>query len=301
MNEHEAKNEVTSEIQLLLERANDQHRPTLENRVAYQFELDGDVLGHFSNSLKNRTTLEWLGNEITKCAQPASVLDIGCAYGNMMLMLNAWLNKRSNVTLVGVDLYADGLKYSQAFASQVEGYANCTYQSADLSKQLPFDEATFDAINLGDVIEHMENTQHAMNELKRVLKPNGIVIISTPLKGGVFKRCATAANKLTGGRLYREYYKGKSTELDTDGKPVMVTHAGHDHISEMTYYQIRDLLKETGMRIEKVQPMTVMSGSRWFDKHLFLISSLFFVEALHRIFGFKSWAHSVMILARKSN
>jgi len=292
-------NEMHSDVELLLVRGDNPHRPTLENRVAYQFELDGDMIGHFSGDMKNRTTLQWLGTAISDRPRPSAVLDVGCAYGNMMLMLNASLGKPKDVRLVGVDLYGEGLKYSEAFAAHVDGYANCEYYTADLSKTLPFDDQAFDAINLGDVIEHMQDTQHAMNELVRVLKPGGIVIVSTPLKGGVFKRIASLVNLLSGGRIYKQYYRGKSTELNEKGLPVMETHAGHDHISEMTFSELRALLTSAGLSIEKIQPMTVMSGSKWFDRHLFIASGIIFLEAVHRVLGFKSWAHSVMILAKK--
>jgi SAM-dependent methyltransferase len=295
----EANSSRADSIALLLERGDNYHRPTLENRVAYQFELDGDIVGHFSGGLKNQYTLSWLADAIRDGHRPAAVLDIGCAYGNMMLMLNAALEKPKDVKFVGIDLYEDGLNYPVAFASEVAGYENCSYQTADLSQQLPFDAESFDAVNLGDVLEHMEDPRHALSEIKRILKPRGIVIISTPLKGGLFKKIAGLCNFVTGGLLYRHYYRGKSTQLDAAGRPVMETHAGHDHISEMSYAQLSKLLESVGFAIEKVQPMTIMSGSKWFDKHLFLVSVIFFLEGLHRLLGFKSWAHSVMLLARK--
>jgi SAM-dependent methyltransferase len=290
-------NEIS--FKTILDRGDNPHRPSLENRVAYQFELDGDFIGHFSGGMKNRITLSWLGSAVGENRRPAAVLDIGCAYGNMLLMLNAWLGKPKDVRFIGVDLYADGLSYPVAFAEHVTGYDNCSYQTADLSNQLPFDASSFDAVNLGDVLEHMEDPKHAMREIHRVLKPGGIIIISTPLKGGLFKRLAAFLNFLSAGWLYRRYYHGKSTNLDAAGKPIMETHAGHDHISEMSYRELRALIQSTGLTIEKVQPMTVMSGSKWFDQHLFLASAIIFLEGIHGVFGFKSWAHSVMILARK--
>ena len=38
-----------------------------------------------------------------------------------------------------------------------------------------------------------------------------------------------------------------------------------------------------------------MSGSRWFDKHPFLLSGLVFVEAMHRVLQRPSWAHAVVL------
>lgn len=283
---------------LLLCRSGHPHRPSLENRVAYQWEMDGDVLGHFNGSKKNRVTLEWLADCVAAQSGSRAVLDVGCAYGNMLLMLNAKLGKPRDVRLVGIDLYPESMRYAQAFASQVPGYANCEFATADLATRLPFQDGTFDAVNLGDVLEHMEDPAAAVRELMRVTRPGGAIVISTPLKNGLFKRLAALANRLSGGKLYRDYYRGKETELDAEGQPVMLTKAGHDHISEMTLPELETLLKQAGLKIEAREMMPVMSGSKWFDRHLVLLSALFFLEAIHGVLKRPSWAHSVMLRAR---
>jgi SAM-dependent methyltransferase len=45
---------------------------------------------------------------------------------------------------------------------------------------LPFSAASFDAITLFDLLEHIPDHQKAISEALRVLKPNGILLISTP-------------------------------------------------------------------------------------------------------------------------
>jgi SAM-dependent methyltransferase len=51
---------------------------------------------------------------------------------------------------------------------------------------LPFPDASFDVIVSLDYLEHVHDDQAAMNELKRVLKPEGILLISTPTTGPRF-------------------------------------------------------------------------------------------------------------------
>jgi len=290
------------DMELLLVRGSSPHRPSLENRVAFQWELDGDTLGHRNGSKKNMLTLQWLAESVRRAEAQGqherAVLDVGCAFGNMLLMLNAMLGKPAGVRFVGVDLHEEGMRYARAFAAVVPGYGSCEYQVADLSKRLPFADDTFDAINLGDVLEHMEDPAAAIRELVRVSKPGGAILINTPLKTGLFKSLAWLANKLTGGRLYRHYYRGKQTELDEQGQPVMVTKAGHAHISEQTIRQLRALLRQEGLIVEKRQMMSVMSGSKWFDRHPFILSGLMFLEAVHEVLQLSSWAHGVFLLTR---
>ena len=175
------------------------------------------------------------------------------------------------------------------------GYGNCEYIVANLADGLPFESHIFNAVCLADVLEHMESPEKALKELIRVVKPGGSIIISTPLRGSLFKRLSGALNKATGGRLFRNYYRGKGTELDVQGKPVMVTKAGHDHVSEMSYRELLALFGSLGLAVRRVEMMSVMSGSRWFDQHPFLLSFLLFLEAIHSVLRIPSWAHSICV------
>lgn len=284
--------------ELLLERGENPCRPALENRVAFQWEQEGDTLGYANGGKKNRITLDWLAESVRGRSGPSAVLDVGCAYGNMMLMLNAKLGCSQNVQLIGVDLHPEGMRYAATFAKYVPGYANCRFQVADLTQRLPFADGQFDAVNLGDVLEHMEDTGAAVDELVRVTKPGGALLISTPLRDSLFKRLAAFANRMTKGSLNAAYYHGKDTKLDEAGRPMMNNPVGHDHISEMTLSELRTLLTGRRLTVERVEMMSVMSGSKWFDRHPFLLSILFLLEAVHTKLQFSSWAHSACLLVR---
>lgn len=52
--------------------------------------------------------------------------------------------------------------------------------------QLPFSDHSFDLIIIQDVIEHLNETKSFINEVKRVLKPKGIIYLSTPNKYSIF-------------------------------------------------------------------------------------------------------------------
>ncbi len=50
----------------------------------------------------------------------------------------------------------------------------------DLLRRLPYNDASFDVVLLVEVIEHLENHRVALGELARVLKPDGVLILTTP-------------------------------------------------------------------------------------------------------------------------
>ncbi|MDP8212063.1 MAG: class I SAM-dependent methyltransferase [Candidatus Zapsychrus exili] len=96
------------------------------------------------------------------------ILDIGCGEGSFLKILKDRKNK-----VFGVDLSGTGLN-----ACKEKGI-ECAL--IDISTEdLPYDDNTFDIVFLLATIEHLENPCHALFEIKRVLKENGLFIVSIP-------------------------------------------------------------------------------------------------------------------------
>ena len=203
------------------------------------------------------------------------------------------------MSFVGVDLFDVAVEQATAFAQTIPGFANCSFQVADVSTGLPFDDASVNAVNLADVLEHLADPGAALAELWRIAAPGATLVVSTPLRDSVFKRLAAIANRSLRGRLYRAYYEGKGATLDEAGEPVMETSAGLDHVSEMTLPELIGVCEIAGFQVLDVELMTVMSGSRWLDRHEALLAGLLVLEAVHRRLRRPSWAHSVMLRLRK--
>jgi 2-polyprenyl-3-methyl-5-hydroxy-6-metoxy-1,4-benzoquinol methylase len=51
---------------------------------------------------------------------------------------------------------------------------------ADGEKTLPFADKTFDLIWMAEVLEHVRNSEGLVRELRRIIKPGGRLIITTP-------------------------------------------------------------------------------------------------------------------------
>ncbi|MEX1029314.1 MAG: class I SAM-dependent methyltransferase [Paenibacillaceae bacterium] len=101
------------------------------------------------------------------------VLDFGCGSGYGTAYIADYCNE-----IVGVDISLDAISY-----------ANSNYNASNLSfkciepveeKSLPFLDLEFDMVISFQVIEHIKDTKSYLGEIRRVLKPNGVVIIVTP-------------------------------------------------------------------------------------------------------------------------
>jgi SAM-dependent methyltransferase len=118
------------------------------------------------NPLGDRADLayQWL-------PQVASVLDLGCADGYVTAHLRSKASR-----IVGFDI---DLKDVHAAKTKVRG-AHFLVGSVEA---LPFAAASFDAVLFLDVLEHVGNDRRSIDEVERVLRPGGYLILSTPHKG----------------------------------------------------------------------------------------------------------------------
>jgi SAM-dependent methyltransferase len=104
-----------------------------------------------------------------------SVLDLGCVNHNIEnASSELWLHK----TVVEVSRETLGVDY---LADEVEMLRQRGYQvvAGDVTKPLPIDR-TFDVIVVGHLIEHLSSFEGLMNNLSRLLAPDGVVLICTP-------------------------------------------------------------------------------------------------------------------------
>lgn len=106
----------------------------------------------------------------THCATPGNFLDIGCGVGRSTLHLAEGLGVKQTS---GVDVSADLVKH--ATRRGIDAHV------VDLdTESIPYDDASFDAVFCGEVIEHVRDTDFLLDEITRVLRPNGVCVLSTP-------------------------------------------------------------------------------------------------------------------------
>lgn len=96
------------------------------------------------------------------------MLELGCGDG----LLASALKKETGAEVYGVDISKSGvgLACKRGVRARV----------ADLNKTLPYKDAYFDLIISDQALEHVYKPEHLLDEIYRVLKPDGIVITITP-------------------------------------------------------------------------------------------------------------------------
>jgi SAM-dependent methyltransferase len=120
----------------------------------------------------------------------------------------------------------------------------------DLNRCLPFRPASFDAVDLIEVIEHIENQPQLVREIGRVLKPRGLLVISTPNVLNVMSRVRFLFTGFLRGRVRPVHY--------TSGP------GRAPNIYLIHFYELYYLLFHYGFEIVELRKTRVKFGSRFF-------------------------------------
>jgi len=149
------------------------------NQQYYKFELDGDqsfIRNHFIDAAAYHIPYwQRMVRVVQKYKQSGNLLDIGCGNGAFLKVARS-----AGFHVFGQDISDYFVEYNQN-ENQIFVY------NGELD-QLNLAEETFDVITCFDVIEHHRNPKALLSEVKRLLKPGGIVIITTHDIGNVFAK-----------------------------------------------------------------------------------------------------------------
>ena len=94
------------------------------------------------------------------------VLDLGCRDGSLSRAY------ASGNEIVGVDADREALAAAAALGIET--------QWADLDEPLALDEATFDVVVAGELLEHLRDPARLVADVRRVLRPGGTFVASVP-------------------------------------------------------------------------------------------------------------------------
>ena len=165
---------------------------------------------------RNRILLEWVGTG-------KRVLEVGCSTGYISQLM-----KERNCTVTGIEVDADA---AQCAANHCEEVQVLDLNSPEWITGLS--ENRFDAVLLGDVLEHLVDPARVLSQIREVLAPNGSLVISLPN----IVHWETRVQVLLG----RFNYQSCGT-LD------------HTHLRFFTLKTARELIESAGCRIVRFHP-----------------------------------------------
>jgi 2-polyprenyl-3-methyl-5-hydroxy-6-metoxy-1,4-benzoquinol methylase len=125
------------------------------------------------------------------------VLDVGCGEGRFTAEL-----ARAGARVVGVDVAEEPLRRARARDPQLD------LRLLDVAGGWEFEDASFDAVWAGEVIEHVADTAAWLSEVRRVLRSGGRLLLSTPAHGRL-----TRARLALSERAFAEHFDPRGDHL----------------------------------------------------------------------------------------
>jgi len=108
------------------------------------------------------------------------ILDVGCGDGNFTALISKVCKAKE---VYGVDISEKGVEMAKKNGIKA--------LRVDIDEEnLPFKDNYFDAVLSLEVIEHLYDPDHLLDEVYRVLKPNGIFVLTTPNLASLYNRIA---------------------------------------------------------------------------------------------------------------
>jgi ubiquinone/menaquinone biosynthesis C-methylase UbiE len=144
-------------------------------------------------------------------------LDVGCGPGTFVG------NFRNSLPTIGIDISENQINYAN------ENYKNNNLNFIHLkSRQFPFPNNSVDSVSLVEVIEHLrvDDINELLAEIKRCLKSNGVLILSTPNYSSMWP--------------FLEYLVNKFSKLSYEDQ----------HISKFNTHTLVNLMKKNGFKVK---------------------------------------------------
>lgn len=102
-----------------------------------------------------------------------TILDVGCGLGDLSRYLGDHL---PGAPVSGVDISSDCIAYCRQRASKGAVLREARADS------LPFEDESFDIVWCGETLEHLDDPEKALLEIRRVTEEHGFILISTPYR-----------------------------------------------------------------------------------------------------------------------
>jgi 2-polyprenyl-6-hydroxyphenyl methylase/3-demethylubiquinone-9 3-methyltransferase len=180
-------------------------------------------------SLRRRFLLDHVRTLAGELGRPPQVLDVGCGEGQFTSEL-----ARAGALALGADTSREALRRARARHPALD------WQLIPVDGPWPLADAGYDVVWAGETIEHVADTAAWMSELRRVLRPHGVLLLSTPAHS-LATRLATALS----GKRFEQHFDPRG-----------------DHVRFYTARSLRALLSDFGFERIDVRSAAGPPGAR---------------------------------------
>ncbi len=255
----------------------------------------------FEKSLKKKEKLKLI-NKYFPVTENSMVLDLGCAQGT----LSYFLRKKGGKWIHG-DLDFKNVKTTKSLLKK-----NVIQIDQD---KLPFQNNSFNLIVSLDYLEHLDKDEECLKEIHRVLKPEGKLLISTPLTGKFFlihklRRLLGMKPEFYGHKREGYSIRELKEKLEKNGFGLISFKTYSKFFTELielilnfVYVKLLSKKKEIALRNGVISPSSerdIETHQKSFQLYSLIYPCLFIITQLDNLFFFKK-GYASLVWAKKQH
>ena len=188
-------------------------------------------------------------------AERLRILDVGCGCGNISLPLGSLGHE-----VVGVDLDEESIRIANAHNPYPDRVSFIAKRAEELELDKPFD-----VIVASEVVEHVPEPFVLLENLRKALKRDGIIIVTIPNGGTWEERTRKFLIHTATGRRIRAVLRRTVLTAREDQVQTKSRHAPHLHFWRLEPF-VREL-ERLGLRVLRVE-----NNGAWFKQlHTFVL------------------------------
>jgi len=172
-------------------------------------------------------------NRIKPIQSNSKLLDVGCGIGNYTSLF-----KNKGLKTYGIDINFDFINFAKKNRK--------SYFLVGRSEKLPFKKNKFDICICNSLLEHVRDWESIITEAKRILKPKGILSISTTNTQHPFQ------GEIKNFPLYPwipQVFKNKLLNYIIKNKKELINYSDHPAVNWFTYNQLKKYLIELNFKV----------------------------------------------------
>jgi ubiquinone biosynthesis O-methyltransferase len=218
------------------------------------------------------------------------ILDVGCYVGTDIFMLP----KTKGFTYVGIDVSESVINQAKVLA-QSRNEKNIEFKIQDANGKFAFRDEEFDIIICLELLEHVQTPIEVLKEMKRILKPEGKIIMSTPNADYIMNKVVKFLPKSLLQLIHTERIKDFTRSGDNfDVDPTVWDEDAH--ISLFGYNKWRKIVRKAGLVIKNVEGSSFFGGSRYISDRPFLLGLAILADSIIDRLPFKPHLQMNMIM-----
>ena len=182
-----------------------------------------------------------------RCGMRLRLVDVGCGAGDLFRVLSERL-----ASYVGVDL----VRYQE-----FPGDDRAEFVGVDLNAPIPLPEARADAVVSIETIEHLENPRALFRELVRLVRPGGLVLVTTPNQLSLLSKLTLLVKNQFNAFQDVQYPAHITALVETDLRRIM---------AECNLEKVEVTFTGSGRIPGTARPWPRMLSGRWFSDNIVL-------------------------------